>query len=402
MQSDLSHRNRDTESTTARARESGRRKGLTLLFVIHSLRGGGAGRVCAALANGLSARGHRVTVAVNYSDESIWHDQFNDTVEMVYIGAGHARRSIRPLTNLVERIRPEVVLAFNYQLAIAMLAVRNRAMRNGVPRFRLVSRHIVAASDSMGSKGIWQRVFVRSVVKRLYRRVDLVIAQSAGMFDDLVRNFNIPESKARTIFNPVLPVTRSEELGLTEPLADRLSRAKNGAKHGALLLYLGRFKPQKQPMLLLDVLARVREHVPNAILAAGGNGPLVKAFQEAARDRDLDDDVFYLGYVMNPASLFEHAAVTVLTSAYEGFPNVLIDSISKGVPVVSFDCPTGPSEIVEPGTNGYLVPPGDIDDFAAKVVRLLKEPPDPEMVKKSASRFSLERAIDQYEAALRG
>lgn len=384
-------------------------KPLNVLFLIHSLRGGGTGRVCAALANDLFARGHRVTVAVNYLKDSVWHDEFDDGVERVDLGAGHARSALRPLVRLIREQRPDSVLAFNYQLAIALLFARALArcggdMFGGAPRFRLVSRHIVALSESARIKGWWHRLIIKTIVTWLYRKIDLVVAQSDGMYRDLVENFRIPPGRTQVIYNPVLPApTYGDGADTFQGAAATIPEILQPDRtEPPVILYLGRFKPQKQPLLLLDLLERLRERFPELLLAAGGDGALVDEFLSEARTRGLEEAVHYLGYVRETPPLFTRAVATVLTSAYEGFPNVLIDSISHGTPVVSFDCPTGPNEIIEEGVNGYLVPQGDVDQMAQMVTQLIVAPLSRDLVEKTSVRFSLERAIDRYEGALRG
>lgn len=388
---------------------------MNALFLIHSLRGGGTGRVCAALANALSARGHRVTVAVNFWERSVWHDAFAEGVELVELGAEHARSALGPLVRLIRERRPDSVLAFNYQLAIALLFARPLARLGGrrfggAPRFRLVSRHIVALSESARIKGWWHRLMIKTVVTWLYRKVDLVVAQSDGMYRDLVENFRIPAGRAKVIYNPVLPAPVADGDGAPRPAAgiDAAAEAalpeilQPDRNDPPVILYLGRFKPQKQPFLLLDLLERLRERFPDLLLAAGGEGPLLEEFLAEVRSRDLEEAVYYLGYVRNTTPLFVRATATVLTSAYEGFPNVLIDSISHGTPVVSFDCPTGPEEIIEDGLNGYLVPRDDVDQMAQMVARLIVAPLSRDLVERTSARFSLERAVERYEGLLRG
>jgi glycosyltransferase involved in cell wall biosynthesis len=382
-----------------------------------------------------------VTVAVNYLEESVWDAAFTERVELVRLGAGHARRALKPLTELVRRIRPQAVLAFNYQLALALLAVRWHASRTsrasrtsagsgssrtagssrasggvppGVPRFRLVSRHIVATAASMRIKGLWHGLAVKTLLRLLYRRVDHVVAQSEAMREELIRSFRLSPDQVRVIYNPVLPASAAPGPELPEGLEELVERSREHSLRPPVILYLGRFKPQKQPLLLLDLLERVRSREPEAVLVAAGHGPLVEDFRQAVVERGLGDAVYYLGYVMNPVPLFEIAAATVLTSAYEGFPNALIDSLAHGVPVASFDCPTGPSEIIADGQNGFLIAPGDLEDMAEKVTRLIGRPQgrarlypdgapfDPRTIQQSAARFSLDHAIRSYEAVLHG
>lgn len=364
-----------------------------MLFVIHSLRGGGAGRVCVTLANGLAGRGRQVTVAVNSDLGDSWTDAFDAAVSVVPLGARHARRSVRPLVELIENRAPAVVMAFNYQLAIALLAVRRRVRRRGrVAPFRIVSRNIIALTEAARMKGFWQREVVTRIVRRYYRRLDAVVAQSEGMRDDIVTNFAVPQDRVIVIHNPVHPPRSGADRAPQPSPTDR----------GPVVLYAGRFKPQKQPLLLLDLIERIRQRRTDARLVAAGDGPLVARFLAEVERRGLSDAVDYRGYVRDTAALFSEAAVTVLVSAYEGFPNVLVESLAAGVPVAGFDCPTGPAEIIRDGENGALVPPGALESLAAACVRLIDDPPPATRVVASAEPFRLERVLDRYEAVLRG
>lgn len=373
-----------------------------ILIVIHSLRGGGAGRMCVFLANGLSRRGWAVTVAVNLTVDAKWRERLDHDVHQVDLARGHARRVLIPLTRLVREVRPSVVLAFNYQVAILLPLVRRLS---GTP-FRAVGRTVVALSAAARFKSFWQREIVMPVVRRRYRYLDAVIAQSAGMLPDLEQNFGVPRSKIHVIHNPAVPPPLPDPPRPPDPSED--SRRNTSRR---TLLYLGRFKPQKQPFLLLDVLASITDRtgwdesalVPPAItLIAAGEGPLVDRFLAEAQERGLDAMVDYRGYVEDVDPLFAEADVTLLTSAYEGFPNVLVESIVRGVPVVTFDCPTGPSEIVEAGVNGFIVPLNDIDAYVTSLRRLLDDPPDTKSVRATATRFLPENVLDQYEAVFYG
>jgi glycosyltransferase involved in cell wall biosynthesis len=91
-----------------------------------------------------------------------------------------------------------------------------------------------------------------------------------------------------------------------------------------------------------------------------------------------------------------------LSSLYEGFPNVLLEALACGCPVVSTDCPSGPAEILNNGEFGALVPVGDPDALAAAILATLANPPDRDTLVNRAQVFSYETAIDNYEAVFTG
>lgn len=399
-----------------------------VLIAIHSLRGGGAGRMCVFLANGLSRRGIPVTVAVNMTADEKWRGQFDPTVSLIDLRRGHARRVIGPLVRLVRRVRPATVLAFNYQIAVLLPLVRRIS---GVP-FRAVGRTVVALSAAARYKGFWQREIVMPVVRRRYRHLDAVIAQSEAMRPDLEENFGVAPERIHVINNPAVPPSVAKathaapEIGAddapsraaaaapaTEPAAGPTAAAAAAIeadpaapvlRQEDTLLFLGRFKPQKQPMILLDVMEKIVERFARSgrsvRLVAAGEGPLLRDFLDEVKRRGLEQRVEYLGYVADVEPLFADATMTVLTSAYEGFPNVLVESIARGVPVVSFDCPTGPSEIVQTGANGFLVPLNDTATFVEAVSSILEHPPTTEQVRATAARFLPDAVLDRYEEVL--
>jgi glycosyltransferase involved in cell wall biosynthesis len=89
----------------------------------------------------------------------------------------------------------------------------------------------------------------------------------------------------------------------------------------------------------------------------------------------MEGNIALLGNVRNMADQFEQASIFVLSSRREGFPMVLIEAMSKGLPVVSFDVPTGPAELVEDGVTGFLLPKGDVDAMAEAMLELIRDEP---------------------------
>ena len=124
--------------------------------------------------------------------------------------------------------------------------------------------------------------------------------------------------------------------------------------------------------------------------------------QALAHELGVSENVEFAGFVNNPFSYLPRARLFVLSSRHEGLANVLVEAMACGCPVVSTDCPFGPSEILEGGRWGELVPVGDPVALAEAMVRAMEAPPRREALRKRASFFSLERALGRYEELLLG
>lgn len=141
-----------------------------------------------------------------------------------------------------------------------------------------------------------------------------------------------------------------------------------------LVVMLARLDEQKQIGDAIEAFAQVVAAVPSARLEIYGHGPLEGALQRTIDSLGLGHSVALAGYTKDPAAVFRKASVSLLTSKFEGFGLVLLESLANGCPVVSYDIKYGPSDVVRDGVNGYLVTPRSRKALASRVVDLLSEP----------------------------
>ena len=158
-------------------------------------------------------------------------------------------------------------------------------------------------------------------------------------------------------------------------------------------------KPQKDFPTLLKAFAELRARRDCRLILLG-SGPLEDDLQKQAEALGITDDISFQGHVDNPFAYLARAQVFVLSSAWEGLPNVLIEALACGCPVVSTDCPGGASEILEAGRHGRLVPVGDAAAMATAIEATLEAPPLADALKARAADFSIERAVEAYAKLL--
>lgn len=216
--------------------------------------------------------------------------------------------------------------------------------------------------------------------RRLYEGKNL-ISISQGVTDDLREKLGIRPATIETIYNPF-------DFDEIKRLA---AAAEPALPKEPFIVHVGRMVPQKRHDLLLD--AYVASGLPHRLVLLTRD--LVRT-RELIASRGLTGRVTIAGFRQNPYPWFAKAVALVHSADFEGFGNVLVDALACGTPVVSTDCPVGPREILSGPLSRYLVPCGDAQALARKLVECVTSPPviEPEMLK----RFSKGIALDAIEA----
>ncbi|MCC7073405.1 MAG: glycosyltransferase [Deltaproteobacteria bacterium] len=265
--------------------------------------------------------------------------------------------SVPPLARLLRRLRPDVLFSTSSGTNVPALLAWELL---GKPFRVVLSERNVLFHGGYTTK----RVALAAAKRLLYPRADQVTVISGGIGDQLVQELRLPREKISVVFNPV--VTEELHMGAKAPVAHRFFDGS-----APVILGVGRFVKEKAFDVLLRAFAIVRrEHGARLLLL--GEGPLRGPLELLAQELGIAEHIDMPGFDPNPFKYMARASVFVLTSEHEGLPGVLIQAMACGTPVISTDCPAGPSEIIErPGQDGFLVPVGDVAQVAARMSELL-------------------------------
>lgn len=168
-----------------------------------------------------------------------------------------------------------------------------------------------------------------------------------------------------------------------------------------VVLAAGRLFPQKGFDMLIPAFARVTERHPDWQLRIYGTGERWQQLRDLIEEHHLYNHVFLMGHTQQLDEELAKASVYVLSSRFEGLPMVMIEAMAHALPVVSFDCPTGPADVLTDGEEGLLVPPRDVDALADALCRLLDDRAlrsrMGEAALKTAQNYSPEAVHPQWE-----
>ncbi|MGL5779360.1 glycosyltransferase family 4 protein [Cetobacterium sp.] len=139
------------------------------------------------------------------------------------------------------------------------------------------------------------------------------------------------------------------------------------------ILSIGRFTSQKGFDYLIDIWKKVIEIEKNYKLIIVGEGPLEREIREKIKKNNLESSIEIKSSTKNINFYYLTSDLYVMTSRHEGLPMVLLEAMSFGLPIISFDCPTGPKELVSNEENGYLIECFNIDLFSKKIIELLND-----------------------------
>ena len=371
---------------TAMSMDSYPRHAASIAIYMHDLSGGGVERQSLALATELRVLGFDVTLVLHQLRGEL-RERVSDRQPLFDLGSRRTIDDVPRLARFLRRTKPDILLSNLDHNNVAALLAKAVA---GSPTKVVICQHNPISKEFYEGLS-WTYRGIPAAYRALSPLLAGAVGVSRGIATELSQIARLPSRKIVTINNPVIAGDFAFRSGqsVSHPWLEQ--------RPAPVFVSAGRLVSQKDHQTLLRALALHRRRLPSRLLLLG-TGPLKEPLEALAHQLGIADAVDFLGFQDNPLPWFRRADAFVLSSRTEGFGNVLVEAMWCGTPVIATDCPHGPSEILDGGTYGSLVPPGQPEALAAEMDRVasLSVRFPPTMLKARAAGFTNAACATRY------
>ena len=347
----------------------------TILFILPDLNQGGAERVITILCNELD-RSKFQPKLILFKKEGYYLNHLKDDVEIIELNVSRIRYSIFKIIPLIKKLKPDIVFTGWGEISAFLSPL--------IPIFsktKFLTRETNVVSEHVTRKEIL-------FFYRFYNNFHQIIAQSDDMKNDLIKNFRISENKIVKINNPV-------DLDLVDSMRNQIKNSLYNKSYKNIVA-IGNLSPRKGFDLLINVMKELQDD--NVFLTILGDGVFKEELLTQKKELGLTN-VEFKGKVDNPFIYLNEADLFILSSRYEGFPNVLLEAGACETYSLANNCPGGIDEIIEEGINGEIFDINNAKEASKKIIKALNKSYSKTAIRKSIySRFSKEIIIKKYEA----
>jgi len=354
-----------------------------ICLVVHYLAFGGLARAAANISIALDKMGYNVFIVTVHKEV---HFEYAGTL----INMGEFKSEKKSYLNKIHRfyILHKELKSINVDVFIDLRTRTSFIKEYLINRFIYRSRVVYTIRNADYQKYI---CFNIRNFKKLYERSLGLLTISNWLENEFKNKYNIPN--VNTIYNPINSV-EIEQKSLEDIQINSDFIFAVGQMNNALKGF--------DDLIKAFAVSKAREN--NKLLVIAGGGKLLGSYKELAKGLDVEKEVIFLGVIDNPFKYYRQADFYVLSSRNEGFPNVILEALSCGCPVVAYDCLSGPSEIIENNKNGLLVKDQDVDALTTAINTFVENSELRDRcssnAKKTLNGFSFKQIGEEWECYL--
>lgn len=360
-----------------------------LLFLSTRLGGGGAERVLSYILSDVATdKDYNITLILLHSHGNTYLSQVPGNINIVNLNLkGRIRYSIFKIIRTIISHRPDICYVgldkLNIMLAFFIPILNCFGIKTITRETNVLSRQYNPDNP-----------FVSFAYRFFYNKYTLIITQSNDMRDDLIKKWGITTSKTILINNPI-DIDKVAHLSQLNPSIKLPGNCFN-------FVAVGRLSWQKGYDILIQRIKEIAGTRLPIHITILGTGELEEELTNAINNSNITEYITLAGFQENPYSIMAQADGIILSSRYEGFPNVLLEANSLGKPILSNLCPGGINEIIIEGVNGLACDFENPTEFQTTLQRFLSSDFDKEEIKRlTANRYSLSEIMPKYRDVFR-
>lgn len=355
-----------------------------VLFILKDLSGGGAERVFVNIANAFFENNIKVELLVGKKGGE-YDDILHPSIPVFEVGGTSFYTYLRVFPRFFKKTAyTHIFTVSDYTGAAAIIIKKLTAITA-----KIYVTHHYSYPASRKIKYLKSDAVLKLMHYFITPHADKIIAVSKGSLEWLRKFSHHKLPHGIFIYNPVFNDT-------IYSLAPEPVKFPIDIKDKIVLLTAGRLAEQKDHITLLKAFSIVKQTYKNAVLFILGTGPLESILKKYIDHNNLTGSVFLSGFQTNPYKWISKSNVFVLSSIYEGFGNVIVEAMALGKTVVSTNCPSGPDEILQNGTYGYLCNVKDSDGMAASIIKAIQKPFDKDILMSASNKYRINEIVKKY------
>jgi len=360
---------------------------MNIFIVLPDLRGGGAEKVCINLAHDWILRGHKVTFVL-MKKRGKFLNNVSKKIKIINLNKNRIRNLFFPLLNFFVKKKPDITLVQMWPLTSIAVLSWLASFKKG----KLILVDHIHLSTSVKKELLFPKKIFEIIINLTYKFSSKIIVVSRGVKSDLVKVNKNLSKKIKVIYNPIIKKNNKKKFINKNSLLAKKIWGENVSNR---ILSVGSLKIQKDYFNLIKAFSLLKNLNKSKLLIVG-NGPLKNDLKKYVQELDLREKIFFVNFKKNLDVFYQTADLFVVSSRWEGFSNVIVESLGFGLPVVSTNCKSGPSEILKNGKYGTLVPIQKPLKLSEAIFKNLKKKHNKEKLINRSLDFEISKISNQY------